>query len=90
MNHTKNLEDFEFTLDNPAELSSEDYADTVNDLLEYYEEHGDQFTDNEFAIYNRADLNICVGEEYYENIYRNEEAEEFRDQARYLSLEGNH
>jgi hypothetical protein len=90
MTHTKTLEDLEYSLANPSEMSEEEYADVVDELNYYYDKHGDYFTVEEFDIYNRADMLIGSGEEYYETTAAAKE-DEYRSEAmRYLNSEGNH
>lgn len=87
---TQALQDLEITLANPQEMCEDDYMAAADELQYFHEEHGDEFTDDDFDIYNRADLLIEVGEVYFEGIYRAEEAECRRDEQRYLSSECNH
>ena len=55
--------------------------EAINDDL------NDASTDFEFALYNQCASQVCVAEEFFEDIYRQEELDQELDERQYASYE---
>ena len=47
----------------------------------------DATTDYEFALYNQCASQVCVAEEFFEDVYRQEELDQELDERQYASYE---
>ena len=55
--------------------------EAINDDL------NDASTDFEFALYNQCAAQVCVAEEFFEDVYRQEELDQELDERQYASYE---
>ena len=55
--------------------------EAINDDL------NDASTDFEFALYNQCASQVCVAEEFFEDVYRQEELDQELDERQYASYE---
>ena len=55
--------------------------EAINDDL------NDATTDFEFALYNQCASQVCVAEEFFEDVYRQEELDQELDERQYASYE---
>tara|TARA_B110001452_G_scaffold265570_1_gene270487 strand:- start:3357 stop:3635 length:279 start_codon:yes stop_codon:yes gene_type:complete len=53
--------------------------EAINDDL------NDATTDYEFALYNQCEAQVCVAEEFFEDVYRREELDQELDERQYAS-----
>ena len=58
-------------------LALEAISDDLNDAT----------TDYEFALYNQCASQVCVAEEFFEDVYRQEELDQELDERQYASYE---
>jgi hypothetical protein len=90
MKYTQALQDWEQTFDNYIELDSDDFYVEAGCFVEFYDENSEDFTDLENELYWKVDGLIDVAGEYFDEIAKEEEAEERRDHQAYLTSQGNH
>ena len=90
MKHTQTLQDFEQTFDAYHELDSDGFYVEQECFLEFCDEYVDKFSGPDKVLMWGIDDLMIIAEEHFDAISKQEEADERRDQAAYLSSEGNH
>ena len=90
MKHTQTLQDFQQTFDAYLELDADDFYVETGCLIEFYDEHSEEFTDLEDELYWTVDGLVDVAGEYFDAIAKQEEDDERREQAQYLASEYQH
>ncbi len=90
MDITTKLQDFAFTFETLHELDSSGFDFEKAALVEFGFEFSPEFTDEQQDLYEVAFALMEMADEHFEPERREEEAGERRDEAAYLTSEGNH
>jgi len=90
MKHTQALQDFHQTFTTYLELDSDDFYVECGCFHEFYDDHGEEFTELEDELYWGVDVLIDVAEDYFKPIADQERMDYERDLRNDLSSECNH
>ena len=89
MDITTKLQDFAFTFETLHELDSSGLDYEKEALDTFHMEYGNRYTDDQQDLYEVAFALMEMADEHFEPERRESEAEERRDEAAYLTSEGN-
>lgn len=88
MKHIQALEDFYQTFDLYEELDSDDFYVECGCFHGFYDDHSEEFTDEEDELYWKVDGLIDVAERYFRPILLEEEREQELEERRYEVSKG--
>lgn len=90
MDITTKLQDFCMTFETLHELDISGFDSSKGELEEFYDKYEDSFDDNQWELYEQAFALMEMADDHFEPERREAEAEERREDARYLGSECNH